>query len=98
VLFQASDVLEGAWTKSTAFGTSTLSLMPKQWQLEYSERKALTFLLALRAPILGRLAFIARIASEFSFTPASRGRLPSAPDPRYLRLLQLIGPIDGQRR
>jgi P27 family predicted phage terminase small subunit len=38
-----------------------------------------------------------RIASEFGFTPASRRRLPSAPDSSYLELLQLIGPIHGQR-
>jgi P27 family predicted phage terminase small subunit len=34
-----------------------------------------------------------RISSEFGFTPASRGRLGSVPDPRYLELLH-IGPID----
>jgi P27 family predicted phage terminase small subunit len=34
-----------------------------------------------------------RISSEFGFTPASRGRLGTAPDPRYLELLH-IGPFD----
>jgi P27 family predicted phage terminase small subunit len=33
-----------------------------------------------------------RISSEFGFTPASRGRLGTAPDPRYLELL--LGPFD----